>query len=69
MRGYDPLRLWRWLRLSGGAPARSGRIALDIAYLRDHQPVRYERTHKFLNVLDYMNLRLTGRFCATPIRC
>ncbi|CEJ48794.1 Xylulose kinase [Xanthomonas citri pv. bilvae] len=67
VRGYDPLRLWRWLRLSGGAPARSGKdCAGHIAYLRDHQPVRYERTYKFLNVLDYMNLRLTGRFCATP---
>nr|WP_244664028.1 FGGY-family carbohydrate kinase [Xanthomonas phaseoli] len=67
VRGYDPLRLWRWLRLSGGAPARSGKdCAGHIAYLRDHQPVRYQRTHKFLNVLDYMNLRLTGRFCATP---
>jgi xylulokinase len=25
----------------------------------------YARTYKFLNVLDYMNLRLTGRFAAT----
>lgn len=67
VRGYGPAKLLRWLRLSGGAPARSGKdCAGHIAYLRDHEPERYQRTHKFLNVLDYLNLRLTGRFCATP---
>ncbi|KQV81152.1 FGGY-family carbohydrate kinase [Rhizobacter sp. Root1221] len=64
--GYGPLKLWRWLRLTGGAPSLSGRdSAGHMAYIRDHEPERYERTHKFLNVLDYLNLRLTGRFCAT----
>ncbi len=66
VRGYAPLKLLRWLRLSGGAPAGSGKdCAGHIAYLRDHEPQRYQRTHKFLNALDYLNLRLTGRFCAT----
>lgn len=64
--GYAPLKLMRWLRLSGGAPALSGKdCAGHIAYIQDHEPERYERTYKFLNVLDYMNLRLSGRFCAT----
>ncbi|MDR7151828.1 xylulokinase [Hydrogenophaga palleronii] len=64
--GYGPLKLWRWLRLTGGAPSLSGRdSAGHMAYLRDEEPERYQRTHKFLNVLDYLNLRLTGRFCAT----
>ena len=64
--GYAPLRLWRWLRLTGGAPSLSGRdSAGHMAYVRDQEPERYERTCKFLNVLDYLNLRLTGRFCAT----
>ena len=64
--GYGPVKLWRWLRLTGGAPSLSGRdSAGHIAYIRDHEPERYARTCKFLNVLDYMNLRLTGRFCAT----
>ncbi len=67
IKGVNPWRLWRWLRLTGGAPADSGKdSAGHIAWIRDHEPARYERTHKFLNVLDYMNLRLTGRFCATP---
>lgn len=64
--GYAPLKLWRWLRLTGGAPSLSGRdSAGHMAYLRDEDPARYERTYKFLNVLDYLNLRLSGRFCAT----
>ena len=64
--GYAPLKLWRWLRLTGGAPSLSGRdSAGHMAYIRDEEPERYERTYKFLNVLDYLNLRLSGRFCAT----
>jgi len=64
--GYGPLKLWRWLRLTGGAPSSTGRdLAGHMAYVRDEQPQVYERTHKFLNALDYLNLRLTGRVCAT----
>lgn len=64
--GYAPLKLWRWLRLTGGAPSLSGRdSAGHMAFIRDQEPERYERTHKFLNVPDYLNLRLTGRLCAT----
>ncbi|MDD5336041.1 MAG: FGGY-family carbohydrate kinase [Rhodoferax sp.] len=64
--GYGALKLWRWLRLTGGAPSLSGRdSAGHMAYIRDEEPQRYGRTYKFLNVPDYMNLRLCGRFCAT----
>lgn len=66
LEGYGAGKLWRWLRLTGGAPALSGKdSAGHIAYLKEAQPALYERTHKFLNVLDYMNLCLTGRYCAT----
>ena len=65
--GYSPHKLFRWIQLTGGAPALSGKDpAGHMTYLRDSQPAVYDRTFKFLNVLDYMNLRLTGRFCATP---
>jgi xylulokinase len=64
--GYGPLKLLRWLRLTGGAPALSGKdSAGHICYLREARPALYEAAYKFLNVLDYLNLRLTGRFCAT----
>jgi xylulokinase len=64
--GYAALKLWRWLRLTGGAPSSTGRdCAGHMAYVRDEARQTYDRTYKFLNALDYLNLRLTGRFCAT----
>jgi len=64
--GYDPIKLWRWIRLTGGAPALSGKDpAAHMAFIQEAWPEIYDRTHKFLNALDYMNLRLTGRFVAT----
>ncbi|MCF3641279.1 FGGY-family carbohydrate kinase [Rhizobium sp. TRM95111] len=64
--GYDALKLQRWLRLCGGAPALSGKDPFGhMLFIRDHRPAVYEKTHKFLNVLDYLVLRLTGRFVAT----
>jgi xylulokinase len=65
--GYDPLKLLRWVRLTGGAPSLTGKDpAGHMLYIRDTFPEVYRKTYKFLNVLDYMNLRLTGRFTATP---
>ncbi len=64
--GYDPLKLWRWIRRAGGAPALSGKDpAGHMAFIQEAWPEIYDRTYKFLNALDYMNLRLTGRFVAT----
>ncbi|RDJ00133.1 xylulose kinase [Dyella solisilvae] len=66
IQGYGPLKLARWLRLTGGAPSLSGKDpAGHMGWLYDHHPSLVARTHKFLNALDFMNLRLTGRFCST----
>jgi xylulokinase len=64
--GYDAVKLFRWVKLSGGAPTLSGKDSLGhMAFIQDSVPAVYHRTYKFLNALDYMNLRLTGRFVAT----
>lgn len=64
--GYDAIKLQKWLRLCGGAPALSGKDpAGHMLLIRDAFPEIYEKTYKFLNVLDFFNLRLTGRFVAT----
>lgn len=64
--GYDAIKLQKWLRLCGGAPALSGKDpAGHMLFVRNERPEIYDRTYKFLNVLDFFNLRLTGRFCAT----
>jgi xylulokinase len=65
--GYDPLKLLRWIDRTGGAPSLTGKDpAAHMLYIRDTYPEVYAHTYKFLNVLDYMNLRLSGRFVATP---
>ncbi|MDD3828533.1 MAG: FGGY-family carbohydrate kinase [Anaerolineae bacterium] len=65
--GVDALKLLRWIRLTGGMPSITGKDpAGHMLLVRDHFPDVYACTHKFLNVLDYINLRLTGRFGATP---
>jgi xylulokinase len=64
--GYDPIKLLRWINRAGGAPALSGKDpAGHMAFIQEAWPAIYDRTYKFLNALDYMNLRLTGRFVAT----
>lgn len=65
--GYDPVKLMRWMRITGGAPSVRGTDpSAHMLYIRDQLPEIYNRTHKFLNVIDYLNLRLTGRMVATP---
>lgn len=64
--GYAPHKLWRWLRLTGGAPSLSGRDAAGhMAFIRDEMPAVHDATRCFLNALDYLNYRLCGRLCAT----
>jgi len=64
--GYDVLRLWRWIRLTGGAPSLVGKDpAAHMLFIKHERPAVYAKTYKFLNVLDYLNLRLTGRYVAT----
>jgi xylulokinase len=64
--GYDVFKLQRWVRLCGGAPNLSGKDpAAHMLFVREKSPEIYARTAKFLNVLDYLNLRLTGRCVAT----
>ncbi|MDE3069233.1 MAG: FGGY-family carbohydrate kinase [Acidobacteriota bacterium] len=64
--GYGPLKLRRWISLTGGAPVRSGIDSLGhILYLKHERPEVYEAAHSFLEPMDYLNLRLCGRFAAS----
>src|SRR5215207_6984568 len=66
MDGADVLKVLRFVRLTGGMPSMTGKDpSAHMLLIRDTMPETYARTHKFLNVLDYMNLRLTGEFVAT----
>lgn len=64
--GFSVWRIARWLRLTGGMPSSTGKDpAAHMLLVRDQLPEVYERTATFLNVLDWLNLKLTGRTVAT----
>jgi len=64
--GYGLSKILSWLRLTGGAPGLSGKDPVaHILYLKAMRPEIYRSTYKFLEPKDYINLRLTGRFCAS----
>ncbi|GAA0556561.1 FGGY-family carbohydrate kinase [Paractinoplanes ferrugineus] len=66
---YSGMSVWkiaRWLRLTGGMPSVTGKDpAAHMLLVRDQMPAVYARTKTFLNVLDWINLKLTGRTVAT----
>lgn len=64
--GYGARKLLRWMRLTGGIPSNSGKDPIaHILYIKNELPDIYAKTYKFLEPKDYINLRLTGRFCAS----
>jgi len=64
--GVSLRRILRWLRLTGGMPSMTGKDpAAHMLLVRDQLPEVYARTATFLNVLDWINLKLTGRTVAT----
>lgn len=64
--GYDPFKLMRWIRLTGGAPPLSGKDPSGhIPFIQHEFPDIYRQTYKFLEPKDYINLRLTGRITAS----
>ncbi|MGH7780820.1 MAG: xylulokinase [Candidatus Binataceae bacterium] len=66
IQGYGLAKALKWIRIAGGAPLPSGGDGLGhIQFIRNERPEIYARTHKFLEPMDYLNLRLTGRFAAS----
>lgn len=64
--GYDPRKIARWIRLTGGAPTKSGKDPIGhILYLRHERPDVYAAAAFFLEPKDYVNLRLTGKVAAS----
>jgi xylulokinase len=64
--GYDPRKILRWVQVTGGAPGLSGKDPVShILFIRDAFPDVYRLTEMFLEPVDYLNLRLTGRRSAS----
>ncbi|MCU0846915.1 MAG: FGGY-family carbohydrate kinase [Spirochaetes bacterium] len=66
IKGYGLLKLMRWIRLTGAAPSLTGKDSIaHILYIKHELPEIYRRTYKFLEPMDYINLRLTGEFASS----
>ncbi len=62
--GYQPLRLLRFLRVTGGAPGHTGKDPIaKIIWLKEKRPDLYAKTAKFLDVKDFVIYHLTGTWC------
>lgn len=62
-----PPQLIQWLRLHGLPPVAGGISLTHLRHFKFARPEVYERTAKFLEPMDYVTLRFTGR--ATANQC
>ncbi|MFX0113950.1 MAG: FGGY-family carbohydrate kinase [Candidatus Hodarchaeota archaeon] len=59
--GYSPLRILKFLRITGGAPGLAGKDQIPkIHWLQENHPEIYADTYKFLDCKDYVLYKLTG---------
>jgi xylulokinase len=66
IQGYKLTTLMRYLDTVGFPPTPKGADALGhMLYIKHARPEVYKQTYKFLEPMDYVNMRLTGRFAAT----
>jgi len=66
VQGYGLFKLLKWIRLTGLAPTLSGVDSLGhVLFIKNERPDIYARTFKFLEPMDYLTSRLTGRITAT----
>lgn len=66
IQGYALRKLLRWIQLTGGVPGNAGKDPIaHILYLKHNRSEIYQRTHKFLEPVDYIGLCLTGQMAAS----
>ena len=59
--GYNMFKLVKFLRITGGAPSKTGKDPVSkIIWLKKNMPEIYEKTWKFLNVNGFIAYKLTG---------
>jgi len=64
--GYGLSKVYHWLTRTGGMPTRAGKDPIaHILYIKENLPEIYEKTYKFLEPKDFLNLKLTGEFVSS----
>jgi xylulokinase len=68
IQGYGLLKLLKWIRVVGAPPTKTGVDSLShMLFVQHERPEVYRRTFKFLEPMDFINLKLTGRFAASQV--
>jgi xylulokinase len=66
IQGYKLSALLKYIDKVGFPPTLKGADALaHMLFIKHERPEVYRRTYKFLEPVDYINMRLTGKFAAT----
>jgi len=64
--GYSVFKALKWLRITNGAPGLAGKDSIaHILFIKNEMPDLYAKTYKFLEPVDYLTARLTGKIQAT----
>ena len=66
IQGYGLLKLMKWIKSTGLVPTRSGMDSLGhVLFIKHERPEIFAKTFKFLEPMDYLTARLTGKITAT----
>jgi xylulokinase len=66
IQGYGISKLLRWINIVGIPPLLEGNDALaHMLFIKNELPDIYQNTYKFLEPMDFINMRLTGKARAT----
>ena len=64
--GYNVRKILSLIKRTGGGPAHHGKDPIaHILVIKNELPDIYNKTYKFLEPQDYINLKLTGKFAAS----
>jgi xylulokinase len=64
IQGYKLTTLLKYLNLHGYVPSQSDALG-HLRFIKYARPEVYRNTYKFFEPMDYINMRLTGKFAAT----
>jgi xylulokinase len=66
IQGYKLSTLLKYIDINGLVPSLKGIDSLGhMLFIKHERPEIYRRTYKFFEPVDYINMRLTGKFAAT----
>lgn len=64
--GMNAFKVLNSLRITGGVAATPKDPLWKYHWVRENEPENFSRTHKWLDVKDYLTLKCTGQFKMTP---